>query len=1274
MSFLDLSHNLLENLPYEFHAFSVESINLSHNRLLQVPFCLTNFPILEVLKISHNTQITVLPTWICRLTLLKKLGLKGLPNLIEPPKEAVEDLPSCLKYLHTKLARTKPVREMKLIVAGESQTGKSSLIACLVKTPVSDPPPTKGVSIVQWLHHDSSMTEEFEFSVWELGGGESCYPLHELLYSRGCLYILTFNLAQGTQAVEKLRFWLDGIARRGRGSNVVIVGTHLDRLDQHDRLETLRYIQAAVLRLRDDYDSVLSFSSEPFVHMTAEGKLENAHVLRNVIFDSAANYRCRDGHPFMGRRVLLSAVGLKGEVEDYRRLVRKGEKHPLLNRSEMQAMASKLKDLQVLDIKEFSQITAFLNEVGAVIHYNRFGPALEDTYFLDPTWLFARISSALQCHSEQIPVILNKETVVAELDDPSFLISTSAPISEALECFRVVIPIADHWYLVPSRLLPQKPKNVVSPLDSTSACYGRLYTLRNVSPANIGLTLLGEVVAKIPRLLTCLPQPIPKASSAAITGSLTLWKDGICFRDGDLCLLVEAFNGNNKKRISVTVSCADGGTELFCHVVDLMPQVCADAVVTIPCPKCLEMGQSEMYEFSREKCIQALAGGNRQMATHPVGDPHQVELETLVPELLLLDIPADYVLSHVVLEKELKPTPLHVLYQGKYLQRSVVVAHFEYLSGEAFKQIRAEAGLISNGEFHPCISSPLGLCIQTTSALIAYELPPLGDLFWILRKAAEIPRLVVYRMVVQIIAGLRFLHHQGVAPLSMPPSFIQIWSMSEQALAHCKLSRSTINNTLLSLTPKLVSDNMQQLGCLIFELICRSKPPVESDENQLHLQCYNEIVSKGYFYLAHVVLSCWRKTQNFLTDDLVKDLSTVPAQSLLNVCPVQASIPIADACSVAGSDIGCGSEVWFCCCNKESGSLELRIAETSSMICTFFDDKSLKGTEIQCMKHCKENVWFASRMNGNIGVISIFGVASRDQVHSIKMKNNYITCIASTDTTVYLGTHAGFLFMFSTNVQAVKSGLKPKHKYISDSSIAGIVVVKQHIWISHSKHIYLVDPETLEFKSICQRSGGSADMAIGHLQIALNELVIFSVCMDRSMVSAWDVSHQKHLYDIRIEEHLQRVLGPELCTELANNSVITSFTAGIDTVWVGTCSGHILVFSDGILVTWMQPYRQEVALLCPIFEANSDSLAIVSGGKGYCLLQPEECDGQRLNSSMLALWATFPKKVLQQMKAVEQTQGGYLLSHEAMARTIKENSFIDATLACQHPSVKTPDQ
>ena len=153
LKYLDLSHNQLDKLPNSIENLTdLHYLICSHNKLTQLPEEICQFTKLKHLDLSHN-QLTEIPQQFIELKNLDYLNLRGnslldIPDeLISNPKNAQE----LLRYLSHK--ERIPLNELKLILVGEANVGKSAIVERL----------TEGT-----FRHERIVTEGIDIKTWQV--------------------------------------------------------------------------------------------------------------------------------------------------------------------------------------------------------------------------------------------------------------------------------------------------------------------------------------------------------------------------------------------------------------------------------------------------------------------------------------------------------------------------------------------------------------------------------------------------------------------------------------------------------------------------------------------------------------------------------------------------------------------------------------------------------------------------------------------------------------------------------------------------------------------------------------------------------------------------------------------------------------------------------------------------------------------------------------------------------------------------------------------------
>ena len=233
---LDLRKNQLTAVPESVgNLTKLTTLDLGKNQLTAVPESLGNLTKLTTLDLGENL-LTALPAQLADLLEGKtQLGLDGNP-LSEPLPELAErgaaELATYLRSLHD----AKPQYEAKLVLVGEGNVGKTSLVAALRGEKFEEGrPTTHGIEISPLTVRHPSLTADMTVRAWDFGGQEVYRVSHQFFLTRRALYLVVWNARQG-QEHDEVEGWLRRIRlRAGPNARTLVVATHCaERLPELD--------------------------------------------------------------------------------------------------------------------------------------------------------------------------------------------------------------------------------------------------------------------------------------------------------------------------------------------------------------------------------------------------------------------------------------------------------------------------------------------------------------------------------------------------------------------------------------------------------------------------------------------------------------------------------------------------------------------------------------------------------------------------------------------------------------------------------------------------------------------------------------------------------------------------------------------------------------------------------------------------------------------------------------------------------------------------------
>ena len=1333
---------------------------MSCNDFTSVPQCISSFANLEILDLSENKGIQMLPEEMGLLEKLQTLNLTGL-KLKDPPEQYCKSAKDCVGYLKSKLYNAKPFYSMKLMLVGRENRGKTTLVARLQGRDYGNQS-TVGVDISEWKCDEGPNI--FYFSIWDFAGQEEYYATHQCFLSDCSIYLLLFNLKDGKAAYSEMEPWLSNIALRARGSCVHIVGTHLDEVSAGERsgIDGL---------LGDIQNQCETYMRGIEVHaVSLKDPVENIDKLRKSIYKSASEYTVK-GELIMGRVIPDNYHKLYRYFKrDVAADIKRKTREPVMVREEFIAIVEQIFRC-TLDQKELKRVTEFLIDTGVLLHYDDHSHNLDELYFVDPRWLCDMMSSIVTV-KEKNPYVKNGILLLSNINlilrDERFHSHHFVQYLTLLDCFEIAFALDNQRILIPS-LLPDVPPRDIFAKWSGQLMYTRYIALdvQKITPG-FWSRMLSRLMHSIPQLksaisMTSDPQEglnakiaatspadrflsrvsLPHKSTDVSQVALTYWKSGLLYQDPDVLFgvwslkHVPSFDGQG---IFITASHNSSGKNLYCQLVDLAVSLC-DAVFPdgdaskhlAPCPKCLQTSNPQPELLDIHACWMLLDESIHAIACR---GNHTIPLVDILPDLLLSDLNPRFFVQNVedlrCDDQLLGKGGEAYVYSGTYRGQPVAIkkyTNFAARSDEHFRQLRNEI-LLFQRFYHPCLINLIAVSLHPTMDIVL-ERAPLGSLQECLVSTQEpVHRIVIHRIAVQVAAALRAIHNLGVIHRDLKAGNVLVWSLDPESLCHCKLTdfgtaveqapigtRERTCGTKGFTSPEALGKNGRNyiynhmsdifsFAMLLYQMIAHREP-----YNEVKEILRNDIVIKGerpklhdipqaetvYFYLTRLMQRCWLEepSQRPTTSEIVIKASLSSMQSILCVLPIPNGSELLPSCVVSQAElarssmVSDSSEFWICTTDKNKGT-EIDSYPIATMKSRMHF--SIQST-VQCIVACGSNVWVSSKFGFDNNHIQIFNICSGAQVCEIPMLEDMVSCITCTDQVVYCGTTKGTCLVFPQDMHTTTSMFRPVVNKISDFGIDSIVVTPHYLWVSNAHSIHLLHPSSLAIQGAVTSTTEIAQQRqrtltqqnhprfkrtssnsvldrrlkkaqIGQMKKSSDGSTIWSSHLDNSKcVQAWNVNLREMSFCLYIDEHMKRVA---LCSD--QGTTVTAIAPALDTLWIGTKSGYILVFSDEQLLTWFQPYLERVRFLeCVPSGQSEEHMVVISGGKRFKSPIPDinaysekNEKGESVDAAgTVVVWEAFPSSIVSQMQLVQDESYTYLDDHDTLRNVILMGKFKD---------------
>ena len=813
-------------------------------------------------------------------------------------------------------------------------------------------------------------------------------------------------------------------------------------------------------------------------------------------------------------------------------------------------------------------------------------------------------------------------------------------------------------------------------------------------------------------------------------GSLFYCRTGLVYSVSKLFFSIESLAQNpkysDKDGVLILASQGAEGCKILRKLIDIVeklisayyPGLRSELEQRVPCPECLKTDDPNPFEFRVDQLITIIV--NHEF-THMCDANHKVHLIEIVPDELLADFNSTYLLdSKEVIYKQDNESLLAAgafgnVFYGKYKGQEVAVKLYTVKQNskveESFKKLHSESKILQQ-LYHPSLVCMVGITICPTMSLVLEA--GQGSLqALLLREQRAILRIIIYRIAIQVVSALHFLHSNNIIFRDLNADSVLLWSLSPDHLINCKVvdfniaadvgpggikdideieefSASEVSG-ICDASEHSVYDQRSDIfsfGMFLYQILARRHPFHNLPDNievaiedgkrpQLEDVSVAEV---GLYYMTRIMKLCWNgnPVKRPSCQQVIEWLSASALQLIISVIPVNNKHSICNGCIVTpdtSNKVGLpptSSELWICCDeggegDNDDGGGEVSIFTTNTMVKVHCH--SVRGDRMHFIGQCGQYVWVLK-----CDVVYVFNCTTKDLVHSFEMKENTVSCITYTNDLVYLGTMEGNCLVFPANVADIQPDTGPYYVCISEHCVDGLALTKTCLWASVRDQIHFLDPQTLELEGVEKRKQNKGTY-VGKMMLSDNGDLIWSAHLGGVILSAWNARECTHITDVDVcvcaEEHCH-------INDLQDR-IITAMCTALDTVWIGLSSGYIMVFAmspPGELLTYFRPYDSFVCFLSATKypgPCQKEECMMLCGGKMY---RPDDSfkelpdytrkdeKGEPMDSSgVVVLWEVLPAKYTRQVQYL--SEGTSWLNYSTLQKTMNDTGFTDSMQYCQ---------
>ncbi len=323
-------------------------------------------------------KLTDLPPSLAQLEHLEYLDLNDNP--LNPALQSAYDagLDAVKAYLRS-LENAEPLYEAKLVLVGEGNVGKTTLLKALKgqkgkKAPKKDETTTHGVEIDihgLLLPHPTKKKVKIQLNAWDFGGQDVYRVTHQFFFSRRSLYLLVWEPRRGVQAGQ-VEDWLNMIRLRvGNEARVLIVSTHCKTGERIARIDK------PVLQQQYSEMIVGFYEVDSLVPDEGTGEMVGIAELKKVIAEQASH---------------LEQMGM-GFNRNW-----KSARDELIAHAEPRVSYAAFAEICArhgLSAIDAETLAHLMHDLGYIVHYSD-DERLRDDVVLQPQWLTKAIGFVLE--------------------------------------------------------------------------------------------------------------------------------------------------------------------------------------------------------------------------------------------------------------------------------------------------------------------------------------------------------------------------------------------------------------------------------------------------------------------------------------------------------------------------------------------------------------------------------------------------------------------------------------------------------------------------------------------------------------------------------------------------------------------------------------------------------------------------------------------------------------------------------------------------------------
>ncbi len=379
LKYIRLSYNKIKDISIfaETEYLNLEKLWLSGNQIRDIS-PIRELKALKALVLRSN-PIKLLPEWICNFNMNIKWDtewedgyiilfnnpLENIPiQVIEQGKESIKQY-----FAQQEKYGKETVYEAKILIVGEPGAGKTTFMKKMIDSGVAIPDTenrsTLGVTVLPnfKIPHPQLLGIEITANIWDFGGQEIQYMLHQYFLTKDALYVVVSD-----KRIENTRFdyWFQMIEMLGTGSSRIVV--LMNRFRDATGLHPFARVQ-----YRRDFPNLKIDDDELDLSETND----KWWSFRNKIAENLAKL------PVVGQENIRVWNKIRKLIEQIAKPYISISKFYEMSHSEGMELES-----------EIDQMLEYFRKIGVVVYFAE-DSQLAATVFLNPNWITQAIYVAL---------------------------------------------------------------------------------------------------------------------------------------------------------------------------------------------------------------------------------------------------------------------------------------------------------------------------------------------------------------------------------------------------------------------------------------------------------------------------------------------------------------------------------------------------------------------------------------------------------------------------------------------------------------------------------------------------------------------------------------------------------------------------------------------------------------------------------------------------------------------------------------------------------------